>query len=331
MYLKYILLSIIVALNLSCAQTPSAERAPVQTGPRYLALEEYLPPAQWSTIVSLKPAQILTTPAWQPLVKSFMAASGLAAYQRVSNIDLKQVTEIWHASYALGSLTLIQPGKQQGALLDEIEGRALSSRNKPTSDPLTYRKSLRFATDQGSLVGLRDHFIGISLQDPSLARLALARAQGKMDHLPSALGTHELSTLTADSSSVPLRIFLKGPFNAASSPLLQELLAAMISVQLLGTQLNIEVRSLGAWQSDRALTLYFSEGLKALMQAPEIRALNLHRVTAPPQTDCRALELSTLCTTLLSYQTGDIAQALSGVLRDQSPLVLRPLAAAQIH
>lgn len=267
----------------ACARSganPPAQPAPVETRASLplpeLELADLLPPFQPEFLLHVFPRAILETSSLAPLKEAWLGGARRAAFSAVTGVELSRLTEVWIASYGLGTLYLTPRAGAEGA-----HDAFLSHSQSPIARS-TQHTSLRVWDAQRdgapSALVIGPYFTAFAFGDPSLKKFVLERARGKLVRIRSSTEARALTV--RERPGALASFFFAGPLSWESEPrptsaFMDTLLSIEADIRAEGSELTLEMSLIGAWgeasEAEERATLW----QETLLARPEMRALGL--------------------------------------------------------
>lgn len=294
-----------------------------EAGPRTAPerLRDLLPAAAISWAVRLHPRRLLSDARLVNEFQSILPPARLSAFRAATGIDLHQVQELWFAGYPLGTLLILDASSGEENIISAFMTRAqsVSRENLPQEEWV----EITAVVDQRpqALVAKKKSFVAIADGDPSLAKIVRAHAEGQLKARASALQLSLMRPLTRTSSDSSAALYLFGPFERATDPVVQGLAAGMIELEHRDGRLMVDLRARGLWPADSKT---IDAWIRSLLSTPELGAWGLDRPLEPSTTSClpedqEAASDLTRCRSRWIFSVADLAK--SAYLLTQASLV----------
>lgn len=243
-------------------------------------------------MVTVEPSRLLSHPQLAPHLAAILPPERLDAYAASTGVDPRRVPSACVAGFDLGTLYLAQVAspiqKARDAFVERLSTDPIVS---VPGENLVQVMGL-VGTNPQVFLGLEPDRVAYAVNDPSLTRVVVGFATGKLRRSPRALAGAALSKLPPPSGDVALRFLAPGPFLGAWQRGVHGLLANTLAVDIRATpldsgQLDVELLLLGDYSDDevadtevrvrssltelQSSTLGSLVGLNLLPQQPTIR------------------------------------------------------------
>jgi hypothetical protein len=303
-------------LLVACAQgqappraEPSAEKTHLSAPLKELPLAELVPPFQPEFVVHLFPQAIFETPSLAPLREEWLGAARRTAFTAVTGVELTRLSEVWIASYGLGTLYLTPKAGTEGA-----QDAFLSHSQSPIARA-THHTQLRLWDGKRdgtpSALVLGPYFTAFSSGDPSLHKFIVARARGALGRVPSS--TEALTLLRREGPDTLASFFFAGPLSwdeelPPTSAFMDALLSIEADIRSQEDGLTLEMSFIGAWGEPHEAEEHAELWRRALLERPEMRALGLSALKWP-KISCADQTGLNHCQLLMNLDPGPLCEA----------------------
>lgn len=208
---------------------------------------------QW--LVFVEPAALAQEPAVARQVPNFAPPARLAAFERLTGIDLLGIRRAVVASYGRSQLYLLEGVADSAAAAerfrDGLQPDMVQSRPCPDV-ALVQGRSLKGQSQ--ALAALGKHVVAIETGARQHARLAAYIACGRLRDVPAAMQLGDIPLLDRELGPAPLRAFAPGPFTGRWQSAVGGLLGACTAVagaaDVRDQQLELRMLFAGAWEAD---------------------------------------------------------------------------------
>ncbi len=239
----------------SSSQKPTGTPKPPSTVVHRGPLSDYVSAAGLRWMVVGSPRVFAEKPELLAAFERLIPSSRLDAFAGGSGVDLRTLTEGCIAGFDYGTIYLARVGKETSKVRERFEVRLVSDAVTKSPAPGIWRVTGLIANTPESLLTVDDDFVGISVGDPLLVRVAESFALGKFKRTSPALAGASLSTLPRELELAPLRFYAPGPFpetwTKGAEGLFARAYAVGASVSLGGgPSLKVHIVISGAFGSD---------------------------------------------------------------------------------
>jgi len=275
-----------VTLTLGCAPAPAAP----PTGPEPLhkldRLEDYVPAAglRWLAVARL--AELAHAREMRDSVELLFPAVRLDAFARSTALDLRDVPVGAAAGFDYATLFLAETPWENGAIEERFVTRLATTARVDESPRGLRRISGTMGPAPETLVRADRQFVGVSLGDPTPARVVGLYAEGRLGKSPPALKGSALSTLPPELDKAPIRFYAPGPFSGEWASgvrgLLGVSLALGVSAYPEGDTLRVVAVLSGKWKGEDVERL--AAAWNDVAESSLGRLLGLNQPPSPPET-----------------------------------------------
>src|SRR5512133_879254 len=223
-------------------------------------LTDFVPAAGLRWMVVVRPRELLEDRDFRAGIEQLFPDARLDVFARNSGVDLRTLNTGLVAGFDLGTLYLaetatVAPAKQ--AFLSRLASEPVE---KHLGSGVQHVTGL-IGTTPESLIVVPHQFIGVSVNDPTLTKIAGAFALRKLKKSPSALFGAALSALPSSLSSDPIQFYAPGPFSDDWAQGAHGLLRSTVAIGITG-----RVNSPGTLDVLLQLEGEYAEGTEATTQ-----------------------------------------------------------------
>lgn len=298
------------------ADEPSAEKTRPSVPLVELPLAELLPPFQPEFLLHVFPRAVLETPSLAPLRDEWLSDARRAAFTKVTGVELSRLSEVWIASYGLGTLYLTPKAGAEGA-----QDAFLSHSQSPIARA-THHTQLRVwdgkrdGAPNALVVG--PYFTAFVFGDPSLRKFVVERARGTLRRVPAS--KEALALARREKPSTLASFFYAGPLSREeelppTSAFMDTLLSINADIFARDDGLRLEMSLLGAWGEAQEAEERAALWQETLLERPEMRALGLSELERPQLSCDDRAELSR-CQLLMNLDPGPLYEAWKRLMLD---------------
>lgn len=234
-------LSLIASAGCAHTTPPPAAPAPsAEPAPPLLKAEpaSYVAAAGLRWLILAKPQELLANQDVARAIAPLVPPARLERYAEESGVKLTKVPAALIAGFDYATLYVAQVGSADARVEELFQQRLVSKRTRQSPHPELWRTTGVIGQTPATLVRIDRHLVGVSVGDPTPARVVEAFAQKRLARSPTALRGAALRTLPASFSEAPLVFYAPGPFlgewEHAAQGLLGHCLAVGVSMRPLG-------------------------------------------------------------------------------------------------
>lgn len=189
--------------------TPTAKAAPLFRGQP----QDYVPSAGLRWLVTARPAELLADKALRDALKTLIPDERLYRFTTSSGVNPSAVSAAAIAGFDYATLYLAVVGAGDALVEEKFIKRLLSAKKRQHPHPELWRITGIVGETPQTLVRVDQHLIGVSVGDPTPAKVVDAFARRKLKKSLPALQGAALKQLPAELSEAPLCFYAPGPFN----------------------------------------------------------------------------------------------------------------------
>ncbi|MCA9639934.1 MAG: hypothetical protein H6718_32035 [Polyangiaceae bacterium] len=220
----------------SSAASPGASAKQADAPPLFLgAPADYVPAAGLRWLVLAKPKQLLADARLRKALARLIPQASLDQYMLSSGVDPARVPQAAVAGFDYSTLYIARVAEEDALIEERFAKRLLTSKARKHPHPDLWRTTGMIGTTPQTLVRIDRHLVGVSVGDPTPARVVEAFARRKLKKSPPALEGAALSTLPKEATDAPLVFLAPGPFDGewiqGAHGLLAHALAAAITLR----------------------------------------------------------------------------------------------------
>jgi hypothetical protein len=275
-----------ITLVCGCAPAPSAATAPEPPPLRKAALEEYVPAAglRWLAVARL--AELSRSREMRDAVELLFPAARLDAFARSTGLDLRELPVGVAAGFDYATLFLAETPWETASIEQRFVARLADSARVQVTARGLRRVSGTMGRTPETLIRANRRFVGVSIGDPTPARVVGLYAEERLGKSPTALKGSALSTLPPELGKAPIRFYAPGPFSGEWASgvrgLLGVSLALGVSAYPEGDTLRVVAVLSGKWNGEDVERLAAAWG--DLAESSLGRLLGLNQPSSPPDT-----------------------------------------------
>ncbi len=206
--------------------TPTAQAAPLFRGQP----ADYIPAAGLRWMVVARPAELLADQAVRDALKTLIPDARLNHFMTSSGVNPSAVSAAAIAGFDYATLYLALVGEEDALIEEKFSKRLLSAKKRQHPHPELWRVTGVIGQTPQTLVRLDQYLIGVSVGDPTPAKVVDAFARRKLKKSPPALKGAALKQLPAELAAAPLCFYAPGPFNGEWTQGARGLLANAVAV-----------------------------------------------------------------------------------------------------
>ncbi len=238
----------------STASDASKVAVPLVSAP----LADYVasPTLRW--LVLSRPRELARNPAFAKAIARWIDDEHWGAFRTMSGLDLREIEHGLVAGYDYGTLYLAAtaPGEARVAE-DHFRRRLLRGETVRRPHPDLFEVTGVVGETPSTFVRVAERFVGVSVGDPTPARITEGYALGRIRKTPSALEGAALAPLALVGSNAPFRVLVPGPFdneraaaNGEAGGLLSASTAAALTILPVDGAVRLRVALAGTWKDD---------------------------------------------------------------------------------
>lgn len=174
-------------------------------------LTDFVPAAGLRWMAVIRPRELLQDRDFRSGVERLFPDARLDVFARNSGIDLRTLSAGLVAGFDLGTLYLAETTAVEAAQKAFLARLASEPVEKPMGSGVLHVTGL-IGTTPESLIAVPHRFVGISVNDPTLTKIAGGFALGKLKKSPSAIFGAALRSLPSSLAADPIQFYAPGPF-----------------------------------------------------------------------------------------------------------------------
>jgi hypothetical protein len=190
--------------------TPSAAARPKAVIRASLA--DYVPAAGLRWMLLGEPERLLSHPDLGPSLAALLPPERLLAYARSTGVELRQVKSACVAGFDRGVLYLANVPPPTARARDAFMDRLLTDPAISVPGEKMVLVQGLIGTQPQAFLDVEPSLVSVATGDPSLIRVVIGYATGRLQRSPSALSGAALSGLPRPKTEPALRFLAPGPF-----------------------------------------------------------------------------------------------------------------------